>query len=841
MKSPGLSAGYSGWDPSGFHRIEVHSSPGREIPRPARREKSPWLSRLGDFCARRAGWVLTGWAVVLVAAAAGARQLPALLSGGSGDIPASASLRADGLLRTEFANPYTQMLVLAIRSPSLERDPAFRARMFRTLQARWSASPMVAAVMTEENLADQRLLPQPGTGHVAFIGLKAANVREAEQAIPVLRAASESILRAAQRRHPDLEWALTGRAALTYDMNRFNADDTTRAEARVLPLTLVVLILAFGSLVAAGAPLLLGLTSTTVTLGIVCLLARFTIFSNLVQNVASMVGLAVGIDYSLFLIHRYREELRRAAGAHPDEHPALLRRRALAEAMAKAGSAVFFSGLAVLIGMGGLLFTPLMETRSVGLGGCLVVAVAVCASLTLLPALITLLGSRLEWPRVLSRRLNSDGARRRWGAWAGAVMRFPVLGAAVSLAVLVVLAWPGRYTRFGFPEENVLPRELEFMRGMKLLQGMGLAGLLAPVDVILTDTQGGPAFTRERLADLQTFSARLRADARVATVQGPVDLADDWPAARYQILYADVDAALASMPAVRDMFISKDRQRLLLQVVLKPDTSLEEAKALARAIPAWMTIPGLRVDLGGRAVYYNDFDAAMKQAYGRCVGFVLVVTTLVLLLIFRAPVVAVKALLLNLLSVLAGYGATVFVFQLGHGAHWFGVAAPIGVIPLTIPLLIFCILFGLSMDYEVFLLSRAREGFQRTGNSAEGVREALAETGPVITSAALIMVAVFGAFAFARVVIVQMLGLGLAVAVLVDATVIRILLAPALMRVAGRWNWWPVTPARPQPLTGAPGDHDASAKRLVIARSAAADRGDPAGLLRPPVRRDSSQ
>jgi RND superfamily putative drug exporter len=756
--------------------------------------QTAWLSRLGDFCARRALWVVAAWVVVLALAVVGARRLPALLSGGSGDIPDSASLRADSLLRTEFANPYTQMLVLALRSPSLEREPEAVARIFRTLQTRWQTSPLVAAVMTEENLPDQRLLPRPGSGHVAYIGLKAANVREAEQAIPVLRMAAEPVLRAVLARHPDLEWALTGRAALTYDMNRFNAEDTAKAEVRVLPLTLLVLILAFGSLAASGVPLVLGLTSTTVTLGLVSLLARVTIFSNLVQNVASMIGLAVGIDYSLFLIHRYREELGRMEGEHPGEDPASLRRRALAEAMARAGSAVFFSGLAVLIGMGGLLFTPLMETRSLGLGGCLVVAVAVFASLTLLPALITLLGARLEWPRALSRRLRNDGARRRWGVWAGAVMRYPVAGATLSLAVLLALAWPGTQTRFGFPEESFLPGELEFMRGMNLLRAMGQEGLLAPMQIILTDTKGGPAFTRERLTDLLAFSARLRADPRVASVQGLVDLADDWPAARYQLMYADIDAALAAAPAVRDSFISKDRQRLLLQVVPRQGSTLEEAKVLAREIPAWMNIPGLRLDLGGRAVYYNDFDAAMKQAYGRSVGFVLLVTILILLLIFRAPVVAVKALLLNVLSVLAGYGVTVYVFQLGHGAHWFGVSAPIGVIPLTIPLLIFCVLFGLSMDYEVFLLSRAREGFQRTGNSAEGVREALAETGPVITSAALIMVAVFGAFAFARVVIVQMLGLGLAVAVLVDATVIRILLAPSLMRVAGRWNWWPATP-----------------------------------------------
>ena len=748
-----------------------------------------WLPRLGGFCARHAVWVTAAWVAVLALSAIGARHLPGRLSSGSGDIPDSASLRTDRLLQSEFANPYTQMLVLALRSPGLDREPETRIRIMRALQARWLSSPLVAAVLTDDDLADPRLRPRPGTGHVAYVGLKAASVREAEQAIPVLRAAADPILRSAQIRHPDLEWALTGRAALTHDLNRFNAEDTARAETRVLPITLLVLVIAFGSLAAAGVPLVLGLTGTTVTLGIVAVLARFTVFSNLVQNVASMIGLAVGIDYSLFLIHRYREELRRLAVGHPDAGAAYLRRLALDAALGRAGPAVFFSGLAVLIGMAGLLFTPLMETRSVGLGGCLVVAVAVLASLTLLPALLTLLGSKLEWPATLSSRLHTDDARRRWRAWATAVMRFPVAGAVASLAILALMAWPGGSTRFGFPDESVWPRELEFVRGTNLLRGMGLAGLLTPVQIILTDTHGGPVLSGERLPALRAFSSRLRADARVASVQSLAALTGDLP------LPGAPPAPTALSPAQaqveRALFLSADHRRLLLQVVLASGIPLEEAKALARAIPTWMDLPGLQIDLGGQAVYYNDFDRAMKQAYGRCTAFVLLVTFVVLLAVFRAPVVAGKALVLNLLSVLAGYGVTVFVFQQGHGAHWFGLSAATGVVPLTIPLLIFCILFGLSMDYEVFLLSRAREGFQRTGNSTAGVREALAETGPVITSAALIMVAVFGAFAFARVVIVQMLGLGLAAAVLVDATVIRVLLAPALMRVAGRWNWWP--------------------------------------------------
>jgi putative drug exporter of the RND superfamily len=758
-----------------------------------------WLARLGGFCARHARVVVIAWAVALALASVGAHRLPALLFSGSGDIPGSPSLRVDHLLRTEFAKSHAQLLVLALHSASLDREPEAATTLFRALEARLKENPLVAEVMVEEKVQDKRMLPVPGTGHIALISLKAADVREAEQAIPLLRTAVEPLLRAAKARHTDLEWATTGRAALTYDLNQFNAQDTTKAELRALPLTLLILILAFGSLVAAGLPLILGLVSTTLALGLVYLVAQSVVLSNLVQNVASMIGLAVGIDYSLFVLHRYRQEIRRLLAEQATPDRARRQQIALEKTMATAGAAVFFSGLTVLIGMGGLLATPLMETRSLGFGGCVVVSIAVAASLTLLPALLSLLGPvLLEWPPALSRRLHGERARQWWGKWADTVMRYPVTGAIVSLAALLVLAWPGLQTRFGFPEGPFLPAELEFTRGMDLLRAMNLKGLLSPLPIVLTDTTGGRALKTERVPALLAFSGRLRRDKRVAIVQGPVDLADDWPPAQYAVLYANVDAAFATVPYVRDFFVSRDQKRILIEVFPTRESTLEDTKALARAIPAWMEIPGMRIDLGGQPVYYNDFDVAVKAAYGRSVGFVLVFTCLVLLLVFRAPLVAVKALVLNALSVLAGYGVVVYVFQQGHGSSWLGVTAPTEVVPLTIPLLIFCILFGLSMDYEVFLLTRARAAFQRTGDNTASVREALADTGSVITSAALIMVAVFGAFTFARVVLVQMLGLGLAVAVLVDATVIRSLLGPALMRVAGGWNWWPLAEGRSQ-------------------------------------------
>jgi len=750
-----------------------------------------WLSRIGGFCARHGGAIIFAWIIAFALGRGGAGGLSQLLARGASEIPGSESLRVERLLRTEFASAPADVLVFALRSPSLDRDPKALASLFRLLQARWESSGFVAYVVPETQFNDKRMVPSAGAGHIAIIGLKATNVHEAGNATPVVRAAVEPILVTALSWHPDLVWATTGHSALSYDLNRFSSEDTTRAELRALPLILFILVFAFGSLVAAGMPLALGLVSITVTLGIVYLVAHAVSLSDIVQNVVSMIGLSVGIDYSLFIIHRYRQELRRIEADHPAVVPADLRRMALEEAMGTAGSAVFFSGLTVLIGMGGLLFTPIVDLRSLGLGGGLAVAMALLASLTFLPALLSLLGPVLEWPAIVSRHLHGESSRQRWRTWADVVMRFPVAAACVSLAILLLLAWPGRHTRFGFPEGSFFPAELEFARGLELLRSMKLKGMLSPLHIVLTDSAGGHALTTERVPALLEFSARLRIDPRVAMIQGPVDLAADWPASRYEALYADVDAAWVQQPFARSSFISRDQTRILLHVLPKPESTLQDTEALAREMPTWMQIPGLRIELGGQPVYYNDFDVALKAAYGRCIGFVLLVTFVVLLLVFRAPLVAFKALLLNGLSVLAGYGMVVYVFQMGHGSGWLGVSAATEVVPLTVPLSMFCLLFGLSMDYEVFLLSRVREGFLRTDDNAASLREGLADTGAVITHAALIMVAVFGAFAFGRVVLVQMLGFGLAVAVLVDATVIRILLGPALMRLAGRWNWWP--------------------------------------------------
>jgi putative drug exporter of the RND superfamily len=742
------------------------------------------LAGLGSFCWRWPKSVVLAWVAAVLVAGLAAFGLDQRLLSGSGNIAGSASLRVDESLRSDFEHQGGQSLILTFRSRGLERRPAELSNLVDRLQRTLVERDSVAAATADRDMSDRRLRPEPRTGHFIIVDLETEDLLATEQEVPRLRAAIAPVMEEARSRHPELEWAITGPAALNQDLNRFSNDDAARSEIRALPLTLVILVLAFGALVAAMVPLLLALATRTVALGIIVLLAGPIEISNLVQSLVTMLAIALGIDYSLFLIHRYRQE--RARAAPPDQGIAG-EELAMRAAMAQSGAAILYSGATVAIGMGALLATPMMQMQSIGLGGMIVVLVSLLASLTLAPAFLRLLGPRrLEWPAWLSGRLDGARSRRFWERWARLVMRHPVAAIVVSLVVLLSLAAPAVQTRFGLPESEVLPAELEFSRGVEMLDGMQLKGLVSPVMVVVRDVAGGEAWTPERVPALARFVARLEQDRRVRIVLGPVQSS---AAAGPPDRAASLEEAFARAVA-RESFISRDRSLLLFRIVPAGDSTLAGLRNLARHIPGWLAVDGLRAEVGGQAQYYRDFNVAVKASYPMTIGLVLGMSALALLLFFRAPLASAKAIFLNLLSVAAGYGVVVLVFQLGYGAALFGVAEPMEIVP-TVPLVIFCILFGLSMDYEIFLLSRVRTIFAATGDNERSVREALADTGSVITSAALIMVAVFGAFAFARDVIVQMIGLGLAVAVFVDATLIRSVLGPALMQVAGRWNWWP--------------------------------------------------
>lgn len=734
------------------------------------------LAALGSLCWRRPWWIVAAWLLAVVLAGGAITLLKDRLLSGSGHIAESMSERVDAQLTADFGLGDGQSLILVYRARSIAPDSPQLDEIERRIVERLASLDKVKSVVPANDLVET---PSDQAGRVLVVSIAADNALVTEQQVPLVRAAIAPVFASIAQAAPDLAWAVTGRAALSHDINIFSTRDTGSAELRAMPLALLVLLGAFGAVVAAGLPLVLAFATRTLALAATLLVAGVWEVSNLAQSIGAMLAIALGIDYSLFVYHRYKQLLR-----YPEELPSEpsgldLTERALRGAMAQSGRVVLYSGLAVVIGLGALLFTPLMQTRSIGIGGIGAVAFSVVGALTLLPALLSLIGTRaLDWPAWIQRAHPEDRSRTLWIRWGKAVVRRPLAGIAVSLFLLGALALPALNTEFGFPEDEFLPADLESARGLDMLGAMGMKGLASPLYVVIAARDGSPVVSAERMAGLSKLVGSIQQDPRVAEVFAPSLSVES----RYMPL---------PMPGASRL-VSPGKDKILLRVVPASTTDLASLRVLASAIPSWLDDRSLSVEVGGQAQYYNDFDAQMRAAYPLILGLVLATTGLVLLVLLRAPLAAAKAILLNLASVAAGYGAVVFVFQLGHGAALFGLTEPAGLVPTSVPIVIFAILFGLSMDYEIFLISRMRTLFLRSGDNRASIVEALGDTGSVITSAALIMAVVFGAFAFSRIVIVQMIGLGLAVAILADALLIRSLLGPALMVVAGRWNWWPL-------------------------------------------------
>jgi RND superfamily putative drug exporter len=362
--------------------------------------------------------------------------------------------------------------------------------------------------------------------------------------------------------------------------------------------------------------------------------------------------------------------------------------------------------------------------------------------------------------------------------------------------VIAILTAPVFWIRIGLPARHWWPAGTEAGEGLDALSRMGVAGFVQPVRVLVEVPEGRSAVQTASLRGLRTLSDSLRADPRVREVRSLVDLEPGTSLLAYSVLYSDLEAARERYPSFVDAYLSADRRLALLDVILADTTSLttamdvvERARALGRA-----ELRGTRdmdVLVGGYSASALDFQRDLLARFPLLVGLILGATAIMLAIAFRSVLVPIKAIIMNTLSVSATFGLIVLVFQRGVGVRLFGLDGPTEAIFVVVPVLVFAVVFGLSMDYEVFLLSRIKEAYDRSGRNTAATMEGLSATASVITSAALIMILVFGVFAFARVLPMQMLGFGLAVAVLLDATVIRMVLVPAFMQAMGKWNWWP--------------------------------------------------
>jgi len=735
------------------------------------------VQKLSRLVAKYPRWVLLAWLVVFAASLPFATRLPEVLAA-QPDVPDGgvASTVAD-ILATEFTVPSVDTLV-AVVSPAGSGPvaPPFTVGdseyddSIATLAGKLRDLPSVVDVRDHTNAPGLDLLNEAAGYSVLLIGLEPTHLGLARERVAAIRSLLEEA--------PGVTFALSGGAATVAELESVSQRDALRAEVYGLPIAAVILVIAFGAILAAGLPLLCAVTTITVSAAVLFWLGQLMAFAVFTGTIITMLGLATGIDYALLIVSRFREELRVDSDA----------RAAATRTTLGAGQAVAFSGLTVMVALAALLIPPVAFIRSIGVGTMVVLFVSVLVAITAVPATLALLGHRVNWLRVTKRE---PGLRSRafWYTRAVQIMKRPVLWTVLGTSVLVALALPALRMQVADPGARGLTQATEARQVVEGLAGLGLDGLLSPFDAVIDFGEQG--FYHP--ANVRAVSLLVRDLGELDGVQiitSPLALESVPRLFLYQY-YASRELALQSeiAPLARAT-VSEDGRYVLVRVV--PDGALTPADGgvIHQALTDSMSDLGLAGQVGGVYVQGTEWTHVLYRSFPLTLTVVGLATALLLGLAFRSVLIPLKAVVLNVLTVGAAFGVLTLVMQDGWLSRLLGTGPVLGYIDTSAPLFIFAIVFGLSMDYEVFLVARIREAHVAGLDDHDAVATALAATGGVITSAAAVMVTVFALFLFSHVELIRMLGLGLTVAVLLDATLVRLALVPALMSLAGRWNWW---------------------------------------------------
>ena len=721
------------------------------------------LTRLARLSVRRRRWVLALTALLLAIAGVLGGGVAEELSPGGFDDPSSESTVAARLLEEQFDSG-AQNLVLLVEARDGVDDPAAVAAG-TALTARLAAEPGVSQVSSWWTAGrPEALRSTDGTsalvlGHLS--GDEATVIERVEELAPAYRGEFQR-----------LQVSVGGEAQVFSEVGTTIERDIIRSELVVVPITMVLLVLVFGSAVAAALPLLIGVLSVLGTFLVLHFLGQVTDVSVYAINLATALGLGLGIDYSLFMVTRYREELARGATIV----------QAVATTVSTAGRTVLFSALTVLLSLGAMLVFPLYFLQSFAYAGISAVLFAALGAIVVLPAALAGLGDkvdRLDLRRPLRRLLRRPAARPvdlDHGAWsriAHVVMRRPIsLGTAV-VALLVVSALPFGSVVFGLPDDRVLPRDAPASQVAEALRTDFSSRESLALSVVVPESSGSAADVTAYASALSEVGGVERVDASSGSF---VDGAQVAPAGPGSVrLDAGGGTALRVVPSI--------------------EPNSPEGEQLVRDLRA-VDSPVGDVLVGGSAAELLDTKSALLDRLPLAVGLVLGLTVVLLFLFTGSVVIPVKALVLNVLSLCATFGAMVWVFQEGNLTGLIGDPVVTGTLNISMPILMFCVLFGLSMDYEVFLISRIKEVWDETGDNARAVAVGLQRTGGIITAAAGLLSIVFLGFVSSDISFIKLLGLGTALAILVDATLIRGVLVPAFMTLAGEANWWAPGPLR---------------------------------------------
>jgi RND superfamily putative drug exporter len=730
--------------------------------------------RLGRI-ATRFRWLIVGlWMVAAAIALPFAPQASQVLHSGGFASPDAESVRAVDVLTQKLHLDETIVQVIFTSQRYTVDNPQFVEQSQQAL-SRLRGWSEVAQIVTFADNPRQIALDRKA----AYVNVMLkSDPDSAPKLLPELQRRLQPV--------PDLHASIGGGPVFYEDIQTVSERDLRRAEELAFPFAIIALLFVFRSVIAAALPALVGGCAVVISLALIFGIGHFTDLSIFVLNITTLFGLGLGVDYSLFMVSRFREEI--AHGRSVEE--------AVALTVATAGRAVAFSGLTVSIGLFGLTFININMLRSVGMGGVLVVILAVLAALTLLPAALAIIGLRVNalpvrFPRLWQRRAadQATSVEPQHGFWyrlSHFVMRYPVRVLVPVLLLLIGFGLPFLGVRFSAPDASILPTNVPSREAFDLLSTRFNASDTEPI--LLAVQTRGDVMTPANIRNLYYYVKRIEADPRVERVDSIVSADPRLTLAQYELLYTHPQ--LIGDPYLAPFLKSSVAgNTTLVQVISKYGMVDPRSQALVQTIRNTPPGNGITVLVDGSTAGDIDYVESLYGDFPLAVLVVALTTYIVLLFLFRSVILPLKALVMNTLSILASYGALVVIFQDGFLHQLLGFT-PLGFVEASSPILLFCSLFGLSMDYEVFLLSRVQEAFWQTGDNTQSVALGLQRSGGIITSAAVIVVVVSACFATADMILVKALGLGMALAVIIDATLVRGLLVPATMRLLGDWNWW---------------------------------------------------
>lgn len=725
--------------------------------------------------------VIVSWIVLIAVSGWLSSHYANVLSGGGWDIPESESLKVKSMLTQQFDGRSETSLVLVFHNDqAIASEPVYTDKLTQMINyiSKEEGIDNIYSILNAADSMKSGMVSEDGHTTYAFVNM---NVDE-DYAVNLMPSIQERYVAYAEEN--EVRSYLIGAPAMWGDIAVYSQEGLARAEMIVGPLIFIILLFVFRSLVAAITPLLVTIAAVIVGLGLIYLVGSQVEMSVFVTNSALMLGIGLSIDYSLFMVNRFRTEL----DVQKDIN------LAMGTAMRTSGHTILFSGITVFAAMIALFVVDVPAIKAIAFGAIAVVIFAVLATLTLLPVVLTMLGERINKGRIPSLFHRKGKSSTFWSKLARSIMKKPILFLMVSVILMGIFAIPALDMKLNTNDITILPEESSVRTGYELYtDSFSSAG--TSTNTLIISLKEGRITEQPYLAYIAALQSKIMEHENVKMVSSVVSFTAGMELEQASaFLNSDPVGWPQGLEPMIDRYLSRDGKTAVLDMTFATDGASELSQALIKEIkqsiiPQTEPPKELTFVLGGDTAQAMDMNDAIYDGLLPALFIMLGLIYVILVITFQSLILPLKAILMNLISVGATFGIVTWVFASGHGIEIFNATAN-GYVSNFIPILMLALLFGLSTDYEVFLISRVKEHYDETGNNEESVVVGIQTTGPLITGAAILMIAVFTGFAFSSMLPIQTLGFGMAVAILLDATVVRLIIVPAAMKLLGRWNWW---------------------------------------------------